>query len=302
MFLRIVFLLAISLLPVTISAQARVQADKRIAFTSKDAPWILTLALEGFTIDQQKQNQQGGRYFLMTNMATGVTASLFIEAAAKCKTAKECRDMVLKAGNPGWEDPTNLIKSEMPPASVFEFHMASFRGQPIRQQHLYAQFVEDGFWVDLHISKTLYEKTDHPLLENIVRSAKFESKTGVIVEAAVTAVNEWLALWDAGKLDEAYAKLSADSRKKMSKQIWSTHWTAVRKPLGNLKSRNLVETEYFISLPGVPEQDGYSIRFESSFDIVPRVTETLALMREKDGSWRVGYYISKYEPGNNAAE
>jgi hypothetical protein len=190
----------------------------------------------------------------------------------------------------------------MPPASVFEFHMESFRGQPIRQQHLYAQFVESGFWVDLHISKTLYEKTERPLLENIVKSAKFESKSEIKFDAVTAAVTEWLALWDEGKTDTVHEKLASTAQKQMSKQFLTTYWSAVRKPLGKLKTRKLSETEYFLSLPGIPEQEGYSIRYDSSFENVARVTETVALIREKDGSWRVSYYISNYEPGKSADE
>lgn len=296
MLLRIIILFATSLLATSAFAQARIQNDKRIAFTSEEAPWILTLALDGFTIDQQKQNQQGGRYFLLSNKATGVMASLFIETAGKCMTATACRDMVLNAGNPSWENPTLLAKSEMPPASVFEFHMEKFRGQPIRQQHIYAQFVEEGFWVDLHISKALYEAKDRPLLENIVKSAKFASKTGKPDQAIINVATEWLALWDGGKIDEAYAALSSGSRSTMTKQLWTNYWSGVRNPLGALKSRKLIEGEYILELPGAPGQEGYILRYTSSFEKLKAVNETVALMREKDGTWSVGHYLSNFDP------
>jgi hypothetical protein len=71
----------------------------------------------------------------------------------------------------------------------------------------------------------------------------------------------------------------------------------VRKPLGKLKSRKPVETKYIPSLPGIPDQEGYIIRYDSSFENAASVSETVALIREKDGSWRVGHYLSNYEPG-----
>lgn len=54
--------------------------------------------------------------------------------------------------------------------------MPSFQGQPIKQQHMYAQFVENGYWVDLHISKVLYKKEEHVLFEDLVKSVKFDIK------------------------------------------------------------------------------------------------------------------------------
>lgn len=300
MFSRIALIFAVSLLAVSTFGQARVQPDKRIAFTSDDAPWILSFALDGFTIDQQKQSQQGGRYFLLTSQATGVNASLFIEPAVKCKTASACRDLILNAGNPLWENPTELKKAEMPPASIFQFHMASFRGQPIRQQHIYAQFVEEGFWVDMHVSKTLYEAKDRPLLENIVRSAKFESKAGKASEAVINAATEWLTLWDGGKIDEAYAKLSSDSPSKMTKQVWSTYFSGVRKPLGALKSRKLTGSKYLLEVAGVPGQDGYILQYESSFEKAPTVNEMVALIRDKNGLFCVGHYLSNFNPPKTA--
>jgi hypothetical protein len=47
---------------------------------------------------------------------------------------------------------------------------------PVKQQNMYAEFVVDGYWVDLHISKVLYEPKDHVLFEELVKSIKFEPK------------------------------------------------------------------------------------------------------------------------------
>jgi hypothetical protein len=84
--------------------------------------------------------------------------------------------MVWKGGNPAWEKPQNFVSSEFGNISYFEFLMPKFRGQPIQQQNMYAEFVVDGYWVDLHISKVLYKPAEHELFEQLVKAVKFEPK------------------------------------------------------------------------------------------------------------------------------
>jgi hypothetical protein len=84
--------------------------------------------------------------------------------------------MVKKQGNPAWEKPQNFTSSQIGDVSYFEFLVPSFKGMPLKQQNMYAEFVVDGFWVDLHISKVLYESKDHALFEELVKAIKFEPK------------------------------------------------------------------------------------------------------------------------------
>ncbi|HZT34317.1 MAG TPA: hypothetical protein VFA15_00240 [Nitrososphaera sp.] len=93
-----------------------------------------------------------------------------------CKDSKACRDMVWKLGNPSWENPQKVIQSEIGDVSYFEFFMPSFQGQPVKQQNMYAEFVKDGFWVDMHISKVLYKPEEHKLFEGVIKSVEFEPK------------------------------------------------------------------------------------------------------------------------------
>jgi tetratricopeptide (TPR) repeat protein len=103
-------------------------------------------------------------------------ASLFIEPVKKCKTSKECRDLVWKAGNPNWQKPQNVKLSEIGEISILELLVPELQGRPIRQQNMYAQFVVEGYWVDLHLSKMLYQDQDRGLFERMVKSVRFEPK------------------------------------------------------------------------------------------------------------------------------
>lgn len=151
--------------------------DKRIGFTVPAAPWTLTLPADNFVI-AQRQIKPDGRYgyFLMNDEVRELNVSMFIEPADKCSDSKSCRDMIWKAGNPEWGKPQHVVQSEIGDISFVEFLVPSYEGQPIQRQNMYAEFVVDGFWVDLHISKALYKPSDHELFERTIKSIKFEPK------------------------------------------------------------------------------------------------------------------------------
>ena len=151
--------------------------EKRIGFTVPGAPWTLTLPAGDFVLAQRQEKPDGsGAYFYLTSEQSHLNVSFYIEPVSKCKDSKACRDMVKKQGNPAWEKPQNFISSQIGDVSYFEFLVPSFRGMPVKQQNMYVEFVVDGYWVDLHISKVLYEPKDHVLFEELVKSIKFEPK------------------------------------------------------------------------------------------------------------------------------
>jgi hypothetical protein len=62
--------------------------------------------------------------------------------------------------------------------------------------------------------------------------------------------------------------------------------------LGKLKSRNLIKAEFIKSLEGMPDQEGVILQYESSFEKRDSVLETFGLIHEKNGTWRVGHYLT----------
>jgi hypothetical protein len=130
-----------------------------------------------FEIARRQMKQDGnGVYFHLTDKKQNINLSMFIEPATRCKDSKSCRDMVWKTGNPAWVNLQNVVQSEIGDISYFEFLIPSSQGMQIRQQNMYAQFVVEGYWVDMHISKVLYKPEEHRLFERLVKSVKFEPK------------------------------------------------------------------------------------------------------------------------------
>lgn len=114
-------------------------------------------------------------------------------------------------------------------------------------------------------------------------------------KTAQKVAEAWMPIWDAGKYDESYEELSESVKKKIDKKMWFIYWSAIRKPLGKLKSRSLVKAEFIKSLPGLPDQEGVVLEYKSSFETKEEVVETFGLIHEKDDSWRVGYYLTNQE-------
>lgn len=296
MFTSILIALSLLLSP---SSPARNQSDKPIGITVPGAPWTLTLPGKHISLERQ-QIKPDGRYgyFLLADNYNKLMISMFIEPVDKCKTSKECRDMVWKAGNPNWENPQNVVMGEMGEVSFFEFLMPSARGMPIQQQHMYAQFVVDQFWVDMHISKTAYEPKERKLFEDVIKSVKFETKKEKAAapsaspeEAARKVADDWMALWDAGNYERIYDELAEESKTTFTRRQWYVLWYGLRRPLGKVKARKL-ERIAEGSEPTV-KVVMYETLFESE---KTEVRETLALRLEKDGTWRVLTYVNNIDP------
>jgi Protein of unknown function (DUF4019) len=281
-------------------AAAQTVTEDRVAFTTSDAPWMVNLDSKNFAIqDQQVKRDNKSGYFLLQNEKDSMTVSLFIEPAVKCKTSLECRDFVWKTGNPAWGKIQDVVQSKIGEVSYFEFYRPTIQNQPVKMLDMYVEFVENGYWVDLHISKVLYKKEDHLLFENYVKSLRFVSKTGKPITesdksmaAAQKVLEDWVLLWDAGKYKESYSELSPLAKKFLDEKFWFTHWTTERKPFGKLKSRKLLNTSLVKSLNGFPENSGAVFNYQSSFDNKEDIFETFSLILEKDGNWRVGIYTT----------
>ena len=159
------------------SAGAAPFQDQRLEFTLAEAPWTLTITADDFRLVEKQMRSDGlGAYFHLEDEKQNVELSMFIEPVKDCKDSKSCRDLIWKLGNPEWVNPQNVEQSQIADVSVLELMIPSYQGMDIRQQNVYAEFVVDGFWVDMHLSKVLYKPEQHALFERIIKSVRFEPK------------------------------------------------------------------------------------------------------------------------------
>ncbi|MBX7186800.1 MAG: hypothetical protein K1Y01_16785 [Vicinamibacteria bacterium] len=140
------------------------------------APWEMILPDGGLTVKDERRKDDGRAGHISLTGASGLVVSAFIEPVTKCSDARSCRDMIWKLGNPSWEKPINVKMSEIGEASCVGFLIPSFQGRKVDQQNLYAEFVKDGYWIDLHLSYAGFTPDRQVILDSFVRSVRFAPK------------------------------------------------------------------------------------------------------------------------------
>lgn len=112
------------------------------------------------------------------------------------------------------------------------------------------------------------------------------------VEAALEAAEAWLELVDQGDYQKSWEEAAEYFRQAVERDQWEKTMKAVRGPLGEVTTRELLEANYRSSLAGAPDGDYVVIRYETSFSKKADSLETITPMLDPDGFWRVsGYYI-----------
>ena len=261
--------------------------------TTPGAPWSIRIDSKSLDIrDVQAKPDEKSAYFLMADDKEEMNVSVFIEPIDKCKTPDECRDFILNSGNPAWGKFQDLAKGKLGEFSYFEFFRPVAGGQPLRMFDMYAEFVRDGYWVDLHLSKTSYKKEDHVLFENYVKAMTFVSKSGAsdkLSDNVQKIAADWLVLWDGAKCRESYTALTSISRNAVGEADWIPYCEAAQKNVGKPKSRKLVAASMIKAVPSKPEYSGATLTYQSTF-AGRSATEFVSLTLEKDGRWTVSNY------------
>ena len=103
----------------------------------------------------------------------------------------------------------------------------------------------------------------------------------------------WLTLVDSGKYSESWKEASSLFRNAVKQDQWAQNIEKLRSPLGKVSSRKPISSTEKTSLPGAPEGKYNVNKFETTFSKNGPVIETLTLMLDTDGKWRVsGYFIN----------
>jgi hypothetical protein len=105
-------------------------------------------------------------------------------------------------------------------------------------------------------------------------------------------VAAWLELVDRGDARASWEAAGGTFRAAVSPESWTKKLGAARGPLGPLTSRVLAVEQFLNGLPGSAPGEYVVQQHHSIYDMTQAVTETITLVREADGRWRVvGYFI-----------
>jgi hypothetical protein len=123
-------------------------------------------------------------------------------------------------------------------------------------------------------------------------SAAFSAAAGLPEKEVAAAAKAWLAGIDAGNYAQSWKESAMFFRKAITENGWSAALAASRKPLGEMKSRKLLDAKSAKSLPGAPDGEYVVMQFETSFAAKDKAVETVTFMKESDGTWKAaGYFI-----------
>ena len=117
--------------------------------------------------------------------------------------------------------------------------------------------------------------------------------TPVATEQDVRVAQRWLAQLDAHQYAASWATTSAHFRSLMTQATWEQASRTYREPLGALLSRSALTTQYTQAVPGLPPGHYAGMSFQSSFAKQPTAIETVLLLKDADGHWKVAGYTIK---------
>jgi hypothetical protein len=118
------------------------------------------------------------------------------------------------------------------------------------------------------------------------------AETDEVPAVAEKTTLSWLSLTDQGQYEQSWTDAASLFQAAISTADWVRSLTAVRLPLGKLKSRELASATFSRTLPGAPDGEYVVFQFSTSFENKASAVETVTAMKDEDETWRVaGYYI-----------
>ena len=106
------------------------------------------------------------------------------------------------------------------------------------------------------------------------------------------SANNWLDLVDNSEYTVSWSAAAIYFQNAIAAPAWAKMLRGVRQPLGKVISREVESTQFTDSLPGSPDGEYIVIQYQTSFEQKKSAVETVTLMLERDGTWKVaGYFV-----------
>lgn len=111
-------------------------------------------------------------------------------------------------------------------------------------------------------------------------------------DAAQGAAESWVGLVDGAQYAESWQAAASFFRNAVPQQKWVEAAQTARSPLGPVKSRAVKSSTATKTLPGAPDGEYVVLQFNAAFEKKAAALETITVLREPDGQWRVvGYFV-----------
>jgi Protein of unknown function (DUF4019) len=131
-------------------------------------------------------------------------------------------------------------------------------------------------------------------------------------QEGVNAAEEWLALVDAGDYEESWEHTASQFKSGLfekdffkagiSREQWQSSLRTVQDSLGKVVLRTLKSKRYTTELAWEPPGEYVVLEYDTTFDRQMKRTESVILVKESDGEWRVSGYKFKIGTSNNSLQ
>ena len=131
-------------------------------------------------------------------------------------------------------------------------------------------------------------------------------------QEGINAAEEWLALVDAGDFEESWEHTSSHFksdifekdffRSGISKHQWQSSLRTLQDSLGRALLRRLKSKRYTTKLPWEPPAEYVVLEYDTTFALQMKRTESVILIKESDGEWRVSEYKFKIGTSNTSLD
>jgi serine/threonine protein kinase/tetratricopeptide (TPR) repeat protein len=206
------------------------------------------------------------------------------------------------------EAETYLLKAApQAPAAWFGLARLYLLQGKFAQAEDWAQKLVDSGQGDATANKMLQAATDKKLTEGLRATLEMglppntspnasagNAKKSDANDAALPAIQAWLSLMDNGQYTEGWRQASESFHTMVTQDNWAAKAESVRRPLGKLLSRKMEKAE--------PNGSYFVAKFDSSFEALKAAAETVTVVLETNGQWRVvAYLIAPLSITNSAA-
>lgn len=114
--------------------------------------------------------------------------------------------------------------------------------------------------------------------------------TNPLFAAASAEASHWMTLIDQGQFASSWLDAAPLFKDIITREQWVAAMVATRRPLGNVRARQVGRSEASQSLPGGTQGAFMIIRYNTDFANRSGLEETVTLMMIRNDQWRVVSY------------
>ena len=119
--------------------------------------WALSINGDNFNLKKDRLKKDGnGRMLYLLNRENGIIMSVFIEKAPLKGDESTCRKYYWNKTKKSSLKKTNIKLSKFKRIALLEYIIPFYQGIKINQKNINAYLSKDGYWIDIHLSKTSF--------------------------------------------------------------------------------------------------------------------------------------------------